>query len=148
MRYWTLFPMRMLARVGLATAVTLWVASQWGPNHFVQDIGAIRFKGTTDHGAVAVWWGLKAIRVIDYSVVTFPQIPLNQQCSDLSVPGLSGCGPCTLGAVQLDYWLPCLTFLTATVVTSWRWKSKEVRVEGLTETESSPRQRQPQSSLL
>lgn len=111
MKYWTLFALRILARGGLSAAILVFLISQFQSQSF--GFSTFRYHATV-HVSNARVWGVISNGYPDVS--GFPSVEL---------PGLrlmaSSYGYFSIG---VTHWLLCLTFLVATIATSWRWNRK------------------------
>jgi len=154
-KYWTLFTLRMMARVGLFLAVAAWFMSQSGSFSHGITIASVHLRALSNESAMTIQLhrgqvssrpekgetvtistpdgGRVTFSEITYSLVAWTQVAgFEDMVSDMPPPsrnpvvqvpsikiwrhGLQS------AAIQIDHWLVCLTFLIATVATSWRWK--------------------------
>lgn len=114
MRYWTLFTLRVLARVGLSVAAILWVTGQQEQPSVAFDIGTRRTSVHTYASMLCV----SNCRVKRPLLCLYdPEPPI------LDLPGLLvQTEPGDKVDIDIDHWFLCLTFLIATVATSVRWR--------------------------
>jgi len=139
MKYWTLFTLRMLARVGLLLAIVLWVLGQQRitPDEYEIETGAFSSfsllisLGTTqlivdtcNNALVVVWEQNQRAR---FSIG-------NIEVNSVAMPGANtlDAGPYGIRIDSVSYiqtvlvvvahWFVCLTFLIATVATHWQWR--------------------------
>jgi len=126
MKYWTIFILRMMARAGLSMAAIVWVVGACKPINTRVSIGTERVFAATNSVEFSVMYDRRTainyhwipLTVLGPSTQMKPYIDLLwlkawERGSRLSVNYVY---------VTVDHWLLCLTFLVATVATSWRWK--------------------------
>ncbi len=118
MKYWALFTLQMMASVGLAVTVLMWVVSQWQPYSLSWTVEVAKLGVCTDSSSVGIGWkpaggmvgALHFTRMIQ--LFNEPVIP---------VPGVRiwsrGWREVLLEA---DYWLLCPVFFIATVAVHWK----------------------------
>ena len=140
MKYWTLFTLRMIARVGLSVAVILWAASQWSTSEWSKDIGNNHaFVGLNKSrlqlqlfrgGTVVVVDANEPDRSTNYKGILLKIVHLPPKHEPiLSSSALTVWARTDHVGITIHHWLICLTFLIATVATSWRWKKPDVQTE-------------------
>ena len=116
---WTLFLARMITRVGLLLAASLWAACPWASSGMTYAFGPSKARQVYIAFEDS-YLSAACIQQVAYSVGVDwrPQV---------DVPGLMvwDAGPPDRG-VLIHYWLICLMFLVATVATSWRRKKSVV----------------------
>lgn len=149
MWYWTHFVMRMMARAGLSLAVIAWVVSQQGESHTIVPLwgskgmpGPAQLDVTAGPASVVVilfpsqWgaifygatWGFRAAGHSPELIIVRPSEPNADPVVQLA--GVKMWIEVTdYYAAKIDHWLLILTFLIATVATSWRRKAKVVPTE-------------------
>lgn len=132
MKYWMLFTLRMIARIGLAAVVLLWIAGQGGTVSMGTTVGSTFVAASTDETTFGFAWmppnwsqhlGVEGyIGSIQYlmpgtfmegaTVIRSSHAPVDY-CFDFSFG---------FGRVQASHWVLFTTFLVVTVATSWRRK--------------------------
>lgn len=154
MKYWSLFMLRMMARIGLGLATCTWIAGLWGPGDAGVKVGATYHHVTVGSGSVIGNWyhdqvhlrtlpgepvpmngpstviltsELNTFSTGSFQTISGQQLllamPAGSEDPFIVVPGLKlWTHGLKCGAVQLNHWLLCLTFLIATVATSVSWK--------------------------
>lgn len=137
MTHWTLFTLRMIARVGLVTSLPLWwyaqsntflVITPTSPGYVAVSMlpRGIAFC----HSRRPVTFGF-GYGVLEYTEAAAAEAAFESGYQQLA-PDLPGLSFYTNGAaipettVVTHHWLLCLTFLCATIATSMRWKKKPV----------------------
>ena len=137
MKYWTLFTIRMMARVGLATAIMMWWATQSSQlyGHFPArtrqiSVGAIHrgwmISRCTVWSPGSLSWGFVVAPV---KASDFAELLVYAPVRNQTVPGVEYRHETGMHLLIVRHWLITLTFLIATVGTSWRWKPKDVQTE-------------------
>lgn len=137
MRYWALFILRMLARLGLILAIIAWclpvAAFAAGPISGRQVvIGWFNpgwFVRWSPSGPWTVWeYAARRDQDAADSRAQFDSLYSNQA---QLIPGVTYCqANHTRSLLLVDHWLLCLAFLVLTVLTSWRWKKPQAAMEG------------------
>lgn len=137
MKYWILFTLRTIARAGLLLAVLAWCLP-------VSGIGS----GPVPSYRVTVGWGSMGWHMYwmppgSGSVWTYhiggrgdsaeveTEFDRVYPSQTAFFPGATYCqGPNPPSLLRFRHWLVCLTFLIATILTSWRWKRPRAVIEG------------------
>ena len=131
MWYWTNFLMQMMARAGLAVAVTVWLISQMAPANCEVTLGAVNIRSETNETKTGLFWVPKELApVFDAEKITVLSFDDGTSEPDLHVFGISMWDvERESGYVLVEHWSACLTFLVATLVTSRRWKPRDDQTE-------------------
>ncbi len=116
MKYWTLFTVRMLARVGLATSLLLWLVPQCSHT--------LRIRRQISTLDVELWSTAGRIDVAWTDTTIVPREGGYMPSRLIHLPGVEFREFKILGSghLILDHWLICLTFLIAVIVTGVRWR--------------------------
>ncbi len=138
MKYWTLFTLRMTARVGLFLAVLLWwysrsfypvMALPFGPGSIL--IGCLPMGVACSHNHDQNIPGLiYAIHRIPDAADSESRFRWTNPRHGPYLPGLyfsPGSGKVSASVVVIEHWLLCLSFFIATIVTSVRWRNRKVQ---------------------
>ncbi len=123
MKYWTLFTLRILARLGLSLGVLLWVASQWVPLTSSSLLGRQVIRGTTNELSVSVEW-FHNVNPVLIKMGWKIEDPMEHHLPVVQLPGLDLWVRSQMLAVRADHWLICTVLLVTTTATSWRWQPK------------------------
>lgn len=134
MWYSVRFILRVLTRAGFSAMLFLWLVSQWRVISFDWTNGAQRVLGMSRAAAFAVEWRSGA----GAPAYPYPVIPRNSPNMTLDIAGVTCWGSLDNGAIQLDYWLLCLLFLSAAIVTGWKTKRRSAEDHNPLEPETNP----------
>lgn len=144
MRYWVLFTLRMMIRVGLSLALIAWSVGHWIPQSFSWDVRDFHMETNLSRSAIeihAYHGGPWLVQHVEFETYP-PQLSSRQFLSGgtvyetVYIPTQEPLVQSVFLAVwihkighfgiQVDYWLLCLTLLIATVATTVRWRKQPV----------------------
>ncbi len=120
MKYWTLFTLRMLTRIGLIVSACLWLTCHGKATDVIFDMTTSYVEiDVTPTFVYAIWCPPDHVygNPPPFGPAITPQVQL---------PGLIAWDhPGRERGLQIDHWFVCLTFLLATILTSVRWRRRE-----------------------
>lgn len=128
MKYWTLFTVRMLARVGLSATLIVWLQSHREPIYKAVRLGSVDMSVSTHqyslkgkamvlpHGFTAYW---RDIGEFEWQGFKFGYIPPPEP----EYPGSFRASRNGYIIVVIDHWFLCLSFLIA-VIATWPRKKR------------------------
>lgn len=116
MKYWTLFTLRLMVRVGVLASVCIWLACQIRPNGITFSVGAYYIHLAANSSVVYGAWV--------HTAALQGNLP-DEGVSKVQFPGFAAwdAGPAER-ALSIQHWLLCLVFLIATILTGVRWRRR------------------------
>lgn len=148
MKYWTLFALRMLARIGFIASVVTWWSSYSTSFSAIIPVGSFFCSVGSHPQGLQVFSGPSSIRRTSWAFrvrhVTDRSTEIDERSSAIdeerhngylddyrSAPGVEYYPTAAGGHVLvLKHWLVCLIFLIAAILTSWRMKRPRAVIKG------------------
>lgn len=117
MKYWMLFTLRLMSRVGLCLSISLAVLVWWTPVLYSTPPGMYHLE----------FYAGKSYVRCELMAPLFRSLVAENLHLSGRVVSYPGFGLYVIGSrveLSFDHWLLCLTFLIATIATSVRWRMK------------------------